>query len=211
MNPYDVLGVARDAAAPDVRAAYRRLAKEHHPDHEGDAARFREVQAAYDVLSDPARRDRYDRTGETDEPRVVPPHAAFLETVHPFLVGVVLGMARGGLSPDRVDVLHLVRDAMRKADGELRQKVAGFKKSKEILAAVAAKFEVKGGGENLLDALAKGQLRMIEEDLKTAEAEQARIAAALEELKKYGYKLARDRLFTLSASAATTGGYWGQW
>ncbi|EGO94899.1 DnaJ domain-containing protein, partial [Acidiphilium sp. PM] len=50
-DPYDVLGVARDAGQDDIRRAYRRLAKDHHPDlNPGNAAaeaRFKEVSAAY--------------------------------------------------------------------------------------------------------------------------------------------------------------------
>jgi DnaJ-class molecular chaperone len=67
---YEVLGVARDAGADDIRKAYRRLAKEFHPDlNPGKPeaeARFKSITAAYDILSDPEKRGRYDR-GEIDE------------------------------------------------------------------------------------------------------------------------------------------------
>lgn len=69
-NPYEVLGVARDAGEDDIRRAYRRLAKQYHPDlnpgNKEAEARFKEVSAANDLLSDPAKRARYDR-GEIDE------------------------------------------------------------------------------------------------------------------------------------------------
>ena len=60
---YAVLGVSRDASADDIKRAYRRLARELHPDVNPDPAtqeRFKEVTAAYEVLSDPAKRERYD-------------------------------------------------------------------------------------------------------------------------------------------------------
>jgi molecular chaperone DnaJ len=66
-TPYDVLGVGRDASDDDILKAYRRLAKEHHPDRNpGDAeaeARFKEVTAAYEVIGDAGRRAEYDRFG----------------------------------------------------------------------------------------------------------------------------------------------------
>ncbi len=68
-DPYEVLGVGRDASEDEIRRAYRRLAKESHPDlHPGDKAaedRFKRVSAAYDLLSDAEKRARFDR-GEID-------------------------------------------------------------------------------------------------------------------------------------------------
>ncbi|MEA1648676.1 J domain-containing protein [Nitrospirillum sp. BR 11164] len=68
-NPYDILGVSRTASAEEIRRAYRKLAKAHHPDlnqnrPEAEHA-FKEITAAYDLLSDAAKRARFDR-GEID-------------------------------------------------------------------------------------------------------------------------------------------------
>jgi len=68
-DPYEILGVKRDATADEIRAAYRKLAKQHHPDlnpgkREAEE-QFKAVNAAHDLLSDPQKRARFDR-GEID-------------------------------------------------------------------------------------------------------------------------------------------------
>jgi|HubBroStandDraft_4_1064222.scaffolds.fasta_scaffold15328_4 DnaJ-class molecular chaperone len=69
-TPYEVLGVKPTATADEIRKAYRKLAKEFHPDlnpgKPAAEARFKAVATAYDLLSDPEKRARYDR-GEIDE------------------------------------------------------------------------------------------------------------------------------------------------
>jgi curved DNA-binding protein len=68
VNPYEVLAVSRDASAEDIKQAYRKLARETHPDlNPGDAdaeARFKQISVAYDVLGDATRRTEYDEFGE---------------------------------------------------------------------------------------------------------------------------------------------------
>ncbi|MEA5453131.1 J domain-containing protein [Sinomonas sp. JGH33] len=59
---YEVLGVPVTASPQEVKAAYRRAARVHHPDHGGDPAEFRRVTLAYEVLSDPKRREAYDHS-----------------------------------------------------------------------------------------------------------------------------------------------------
>lgn len=65
---YDVLGVTKDASPEDIKKAYRKLAREHHPDKGGDAEKFKKVQEAYEVLSDPQKRQNFDQFGSAEGP-----------------------------------------------------------------------------------------------------------------------------------------------
>src|SRR3979490_2420822 len=67
---YDSLGVSKGASADELKKAYRKLVREYHPDkNPGDKAaeeKFKEIQTAYDVLSDPDKRKQYDRFGSAN-------------------------------------------------------------------------------------------------------------------------------------------------
>ena len=64
---YQTLGVPRTASADEIKKAFRKLARKHHPDAGGDEAKFKEVNEAYEVLSDDKKRELYDQYGTANE------------------------------------------------------------------------------------------------------------------------------------------------
>nr|GAT49714.1 predicted protein [Mycena chlorophos] len=77
-NPYDVLGVAQDASAAQIKKAYFALARKHHPDtstDKGAQEKFVEIQAAYDILKDEEKRKAYDQFGPTSQEPGFDPNA----------------------------------------------------------------------------------------------------------------------------------------
>jgi DnaJ-class molecular chaperone len=94
---YEILGVSRDASQEDIKKAYRRLAREHHPDvsqsHDAEE-RFKEIAAAYEILSDPQKRQQYDAYGQGGGPELFP--FGDVADILAFFGGGGFGRRRGG-------------------------------------------------------------------------------------------------------------------
>lgn len=71
-NYYDILGVGKDASPEEIKSAYRKLAKQYHPDinkEEGASEKFKEINEAYECLSDPQKKSNYDQFGSSTGPQ----------------------------------------------------------------------------------------------------------------------------------------------
>ena len=64
MDHYTILGVGRNASPEEIKQAYRRLASQHHPDKGGDTATFQKIQSAYEILSNPQKRQEHDNPNQ---------------------------------------------------------------------------------------------------------------------------------------------------
>jgi curved DNA-binding protein CbpA len=98
---YRVLGVAHDASTLEIRRAYRRLARQHHPDHNptsNGAERFVALVRAYEILNDPAQRAHYDqillRRAPSARRPITPPAREGQQTVRCGIVELSWGEAR---------------------------------------------------------------------------------------------------------------------
>ncbi len=107
---YEVLGVGKDAGPDEIKRAFRQLAKKHHPDaNPGDPnaeAKFKEINEAYDVLSDPAKKSNYDAYGNPNGPVVGPgPGGAGGDNPFGRVFGDFGGFPFGNLFGDLEDLL----------------------------------------------------------------------------------------------------------
>ncbi len=83
-NYYAILGISPTATAEDIREAYRKRAKELHPDHYGENSNpFLEVQEAYNILSNPGYRRKYDSSRQKSRFYDIPSNTSEIETLRP--------------------------------------------------------------------------------------------------------------------------------
>ncbi|MDQ2897171.1 MAG: J domain-containing protein [Actinomycetota bacterium] len=120
-----VLGVAGDATVPEIRRAYRRLARQHHPDHNPGPEspdRFRALADAYSALNDRARRARYDTTIR----RATRPDASHATPVAPRLRGVLW------LSPREAQIAAVTALRLTDSNGVVIVLPAGVRDGDEV-------------------------------------------------------------------------------
>ncbi|MDO8534560.1 MAG: DnaJ domain-containing protein, partial [Xanthobacteraceae bacterium] len=88
-DPYEVLGVQRDAAADAIKRAVRAKAKETHPDVGGAPGEFERVKRAQVILLDPKRRRKFDETGNADDPDIQSPDHGALTMISSLLAQIL--------------------------------------------------------------------------------------------------------------------------
>jgi DnaJ-class molecular chaperone len=102
---YDSLGVDKKATADEIKEAYKKQAKQHHPDKGGDNEKMTEITRAYSVLGDKKKRDRYDETGEE---QLEPFDKKFQEFIQRFLIQIIESK-----DVERVDLIEELRKIAR--------------------------------------------------------------------------------------------------
>lgn len=117
-DPYEVLGVEKTASEAAIRAAYRKLAKKHHPDvNPGDKSaetNFKEISAAYELLSDKEKRRRFD-AGEIDASGAERPPRGFYRDFGDQAGRTKYHYEGGGFTPDDADLESIFGDLFRGA------------------------------------------------------------------------------------------------
>lgn len=159
---YATLGIARDASADDIKQAYRKMAKKHHPDREGgNAAAFNAMTKAYDVLSDPARRAKYDQTGDDS---VAPDNID--ATAKNLIIGIFLlvmnEIEQSGRNPESHDLISEVRVRLMKPISEADQADKNTDKAVAKLRKLVKRIKHKKG-DPLFELLINGQIAASEQ------------------------------------------------
>lgn len=182
---YSTLNLSPDASEDDVKKAYRRLSKRHHPDVGGDAEVFREVQEAYDVLSDPARRRRYDETGSAEDNSA---------KVLSLLRNLVVQCAEE-FEPGETDVVKVMRDIIESQLETCRSKMVLCKKGAEKLRKAAQKIKVADGKPNVLRDAITAKAQIVWDSVKAGKLEESIMVEALRVLADYSCDVDIDRKY----------------
>lgn len=124
MNPYDTLGVEPSSTPKEIKAAYRKKAKQHHPDTPtGDRKKFEDANRAQLILLDPVRRKKFDDTGTIDEQNPDNAQAMAVSLIVGWISAVVVQASANSQDPCNTNLLEECR-------GYLRQQLASLKSQK---------------------------------------------------------------------------------
>ncbi len=183
MSLYDTLGIKPDATQKEIKDAYRKKSKKHHPDKGGDGKKFGVIAASYKILSDAHKRKRYDETGIEDDISSSAKEAngllqkMFIKLLEQVGVKKVLNTDVVGLMKTGLKEM-----ALKAKDG--KKKVAS---QKEDLEKVLKRINCKDGPNNL-SVVVQGQIdnEMFKLENITMQLESIKIAEKM--LKGYGFK-----------------------
>jgi len=192
MDLYECLDVPRDADAAGIHRAYRRAAKRSHPDAGGSQKAFAMVKHARDVLTDPRRRERYDRTGEAEEVGPDPTPSLAMQMVNSALdeaLGQIESEGRKAHQTHDLAARIIRRLVAHKA--KATEAIRALEKAVTANEALLGRFSAKEG-ESRIDALVRGRIAIargmiadhrrgeaaLNEAIKIVEAEKFRADAA---------------------------------
>lgn len=117
-NPYEVLGVPKDASGDEIKKRYKSLALEHHPDRAGDEEKFKKISEAYDVINSTEKRARYNRYEEKSEEIK---DASNLEELYGVLSKEEELLGSDGNEYSSQDLIRLIKRMERAIKGEMRR------------------------------------------------------------------------------------------
>lgn len=205
--PYEILGVEKSSTDDEIDRAYRRMAKQHHPDSNGtgDTTQFKMIVFAYEILKDCERRRLYDEFGET-EPR----KNATAEMLASILNGVLQEIIESGRDFEKVDVVKQMTDEIKRAIKNLKERSAKAEKKAEKFRSAADRMIVDDGDNILRSALL--------EPAKQMEAEMAAMNRQVEQLEecekmlsRYRYKFDKANGFDSTWPPSVNSGGWASY
>lgn len=185
MSLYTDLGIEPDAPPPDIKSAHRRAVKRLHPDNgeTGDREKFEIVQRAFMILSDPAKRQRYDETGQFDDQ---PDNRMAQMTAH--IMGAFdQALAEIGAEFEHVDVIARTKSYLTMRRGQLIQSKDRLDQEIAQHLKLLGRVKFKGTGLNPISATLNERIRNLEANARNADQEATAMQASIAYLDFYGF------------------------
>lgn len=184
MDLYKTLHLKPGASPEAVRAAFRRQAGKHHPDRGGSTSKYQEIQLAYEVLSDPARRAHYDATGEILKQVVDTKIGEIAQVIGPVLAQVMMQAVQQRMDLKHADIIKTLGEQLNGQLREMENKKAQVVKARAVIEQAKTRFSDE---ENLLSGICDAHIREIDGQVKTGDKQYALIEDAIQYLKKCKY------------------------
>jgi hypothetical protein len=185
---YQLLGIKRAATREEIRKAYRRKAKNSHPDRGGSAEAFNALTAAHDVLSDARRRERYDSTGEIEQARPDNFDGTAIEVIAQKL-GLLIHAEH---DVTELDIDAVLAQTIRDDIGLRKTSIANQQRAMERAATLRARVKRKGNGaDNALARVLDWHASSAKDSVRKNEDAVRAMERALEILELYSF--AEDR------------------
>ena len=187
-DPYSVLGVPRDANEPTIRRAFRKQARKAHPDGGGSVDQFNLLKSAYDILSDPDRRRRYDESGDTGEAAQDPRQAKIIEVLS---IGLDLALFKLASKPQEgrnINILQLTVLEIEEKRKEWTNQRSNYQQALAVSQQLQDRFDVPEG-PNLLERVVAARISTCEKHIEALDERIQLIDEAIDSLRKTKFKV----------------------
>ena len=203
MDPYKVLEIERTSTLGEIKRAYRRLSRKHHPDKGGSDEMMAQVNLAYEILKDPDSRDLFDRTGNIHQ------GPSFEDVARSRILTIFIDSAKKHRW-QKGNYVEAIRKALNQDAHKLKSKHGELTDVCSLMGTMIPEHH-EGDSDNMFVGAIRGQQAMIEGDLEKIVFEQQVIKAAIELLKPYTDNLPpqefANQFFFTSSTATSTGGF----
>ncbi len=177
---YNELELPKNCTSDEIKQKYRILAQQHHPDKGGDVEKFKKIKLAYEVLSDPIKREHYDSTGDHYDD-------INLDTEVLTRLSVMVSQYSQQINPEFDDLILKMKFDLHHAQEQTNSAIISCNALIAKLNIVAKKIKLKKEGENILKSFVEKQINIHHTELINHKRSLIVFARMLKILEDYHY------------------------